>query len=90
LIQKSNAETIIECDSHYFKNSIKYKPESIMKTAGIVSSVERVVCIDSIVMHIAHALRIATTVLFTITPPGQVLGPDYKDIDKMRVLFGGD
>jgi ADP-heptose:LPS heptosyltransferase len=89
LIEKSNARTIIECGSHYFKNSVKYKPESIMKTAGIVANVERVFCIDSIVMHIAHALRVATTVLFTITPPQQVLGPNYMNIDKMRVIYYG-
>lgn len=64
--------TVIECDSMFDNRSVKYKPSSIMKTAGIMKYVDTVMCIDSIVLHLAHALGLNTDAIFTMTPPEQV------------------
>ena len=72
IIDNNKNGTIIECDSAYDERSVKYKPTSIMKTAGILKYVDSVVCIDSIVLHLAHALGKPTDAIFTMTPPEQV------------------
>ena len=64
--------TAIECDSIVGDKSVKYKPTSIMKTAGILKCVDFVICIDSVVLHLCHALGVSTNAIFTMTPPEQV------------------
>ncbi len=69
---------VIECDSEYSNKTIKYRPTSINKTIGLLSVVDRVVCIDSIVMHLAYALDKVMRVYFSITPSEQVFGKGFK------------
>ena len=64
--------TVIECDSDFDKRAITYKPTSIMKTAGIIKHVDQVICIDSIVLHLANALCVDTEAIFTMTSPDQL------------------
>ena len=83
IIRQTSVGTLIECGSTYFKTGnrfdvVHYQPVSIMETLGILVGVDKIVCIDSIVMHLGYALSIPMKVIFTITPPEQVFGVGYK------------
>jgi len=79
-----NAGIIIECGSNYSKSTVKYVPRSIYETIGIINNVNKVICIDSIVMHIALALNKPMDIVFTITDPELI----FKDPpnDKIRII----
>jgi len=75
---------VIECDSWFSSKTIKYDPLSINQTIGILSVVDKVVCIDSIVMHLAYALDKKMDVYFSITPKEQVFGRGFRS-NKIKV-----
>lgn len=85
IIDNMGVGSLIECDSSYNKRSIKYKPTSIMQTAGLMKHCDKIICIDSIVLHIAHALGLDTDAIFTITPPEQIFESVPANINIIRV-----
>lgn len=55
-------------------------------TKAIVASVDRVVAIDSIVMHMGFALEVPTTAIFTMTPITQVI-PLWCPFDPEKITL---
>ena len=82
-----NYKTIIECDNELANSSMVYKPRSILETAGLLMNVDKVLCIDSIVMHLSYSLDVPMITLFTMTPPEQVFGPcpDFTNLTIRRI-----
>lgn len=55
-------------------------------TKAMVASVDRVVAIDSIIMHIGFALEVPTTAIFTMTPITQVI-PLWRPLNSEKVTL---
>jgi ADP-heptose:LPS heptosyltransferase len=70
-------KVIVQCDGDLKVGDYKYSPQTIPATAAMMSLCDRVVAIDSVVMHMAIALNLPTTAIFTCTPPEQVLFDRY-------------
>lgn len=78
---------VIECGSNYSDKTVKYNPKFINDTIGILSCVDKVICIDSIVMHLAYAIDKSMVVYFSITPPEQVFGRGFQSNKKVEVRY---